>query len=497
MIPQLALDKTGSLTLKDLPILAKCLDQPPPTDHPYERDTHIGMKRKCIALLAILDGAQNNGFVTKTGYTTAKSLAGEMIGVAFRLFHKAYPKQLPTEAYQKWMKEREVLVAKEEEDAKKKTGYRHPSVAWIESDREAWDAWRSREPLAKHVYNFELSPSILQHDFEPSHIRYVAKKLAETEALDTTHAAKAEGIQILKELLLISNAVQALEAKIGKPPTKAERKQKELEDAPAATKAARALVAKVLTKMTDQVKQQYIKDLEGRWKAALTKFFAMTDAQRLRHLHMDDDSVAALEAENQKAKAAYEKETGQKWGFQEKKRGYYSPEDLLPVAARNNDKEREDRHWERIKDMPFGEARDAVKMEPLKWTPFPDWKKRIHDRAVRQAESMQAAFCEKNTEKLAAIIEGKANVKGDPEILNVHCLSGVIQGNIKFSFKDASHFTVRNKIVEKGTRDVYGNWTPFWQYPTTFHEAFLASGKKMPGQPSEQEMKTIFVKGKR
>ena len=95
--------------------------------------------------------------------------------------------------------------------------------------------------------------------------------------------------------------------------------------------------------------------------------------------------------------------------------------------------------------------------------------------------------------KIAVILEAK-QLKGKPTILNATAAFGVIEGNIKFEFKDGSYFTVRHKVVEKAL----SHWrddkeTTFWQFPTTFHNAVLANGKEMPGQPSEQEMKTLFI----
>jgi hypothetical protein len=113
--------------------------------------------------------------------------------------------------------------------------------------------------------------------------------------------------------------------------------------------------------------------------------------------------------------------------------------------------------------------------------------------AVRQAEEMQQAFIDKNVRKLASIVETKANIEGDPTVLNVHCRSGIIEGNIKFSFQDGSHFTVRNKIVSKGYETAGGGYGIMHQFPTTFHDAKLPNGNFMKGQPSEEQMNKIFA----
>jgi hypothetical protein len=126
------------------------------------------------------------------------------------------------------------------------------------------------------------------------------------------------------------------------------------------------------------------------------------------------------------------------------------------------------------------------------WTLKSDWRKLILDRVTAIANRMQTFFAEKNTDKLSLILEIKDNLNGKPTILNVHAGLGVIEGNVKFSFEDGSFFTVRNKVVEKSTTDWYGNWTPFYQFPTTFHQVSLPNGK-LTAMYSEEQMVTDFA----
>jgi hypothetical protein len=334
----------------------------------------------------------------------------------------------------------------------------------------------------RHNGQWETLPAELQHlDFQPNHSGLVTSTLQKALKLKVDHPYKTEAITILTELQKVENALAYLKTKIVTKQSKAEMVAQAAFHAPQATKDAQALVRRVLMVMTNEVKEQYIQQLEGPWIESLTDFFSKEHLDQLKDLKLDPQSDAERNERNKQALDAHKQRTGRSWGFQEEQRQPTYVEMLLPFAAQRSSFQ-SDKYYT-----------DPMYGKPV-WTPYPDWKHRIHLKAVQQAEDMQASFVAKNIRKLAAIVEAKGNIAGDPHVINVHCLHGIIEGNIRFSFTDGSVFVVRNKIVSKIYQTAGGQWATMYQYPTTFHDAILPGGKRMVGQPSEEQMNTIFAK---
>lgn len=65
--------------------------------------------------------------------------------------------------------------------------------------------------------------------------------------------------------------------------------------------------------------------------------------------------------------------------------------------------------------------------------------------------------------------------------------STAMNSRMHFSFKNGSRFTIENKIVLN--HSPLG--TPFYQYPCTFHDVILPSGRKLDN-PSEESVKRFF-----
>ncbi len=93
----------------------------------------------------------------------------------------------------------------------------------------------------------------------------------------------------------------------------------------------------------------------------------------------------------------------------------------------------------------------------------------------------------KNSMKLSRIVNGKGNLK-KASILRINVGPYDYGGELKFEFKDGSSFLVKNKTVFK--RSHLG--TPFYQFPTTFHNVVLPDGSKMSGV-NEKTMLEVFA----
>jgi hypothetical protein len=438
---------------------------------------------KLDAFVKQMDNTIQAGYTTQSNLNDLKRQAGYFIPVPFKPINEAYP-DVDNPAVEKWEQDRDrahdELVEFEAVWRKSKTKPDEGVLAHYQELRTKRDFLRRNSPPGK-ISNPNLPSDMLKHKFEPAHIGAVSTKLKQTLAL-SDHPVKKQALAALYELQKIEAVLTFLASKVGKPPTKAERKQQALAMAPPATREARALVSRTLTLMTDQVKEKYITDTETPWLEELARFFALSHHAQLKFLKMDGRSEADRLKRNEASKAEHLKTTGRDWGFAGESRGRHWIESILDIASVGTE------------DKSFGNGQRSA----TSWKPYKDWRKRIHAAAVAQAERMQKAFVEKNTDKLASIIEAKGNIDRLPEILNVSCHSAVIQSNIKFVFTDRSHFTVRNKIVEKGSYDYRrGSWKPFYQFPTTFHNVTLGNGKPLPGQVSEDDMNKVFAKAKR
>jgi hypothetical protein len=115
-----------------------------------------------------------------------------------------------------------------------------------------------------------------------------------------------------------------------------------------------------------------------------------------------------------------------------------------------------------------------------------DYRELCKVAGMETAKAIRAAFIAKNTDKLAAILEGK----GDLYAIVVSSWSrSNFEGELSVTFEDGSSFTVRNKTVQKCN----DNGTVFAQYPTTFHNTTFADGTKMAGANSLRRMRTQFA----
>ena len=113
----------------------------------------------------------------------------------------------------------------------------------------------------------------------------------------------------------------------------------------------------------------------------------------------------------------------------------------------------------------------------------------IEGLATKEADEIRTAFVHKNYKKIASIIDAKGNY-ADGEIVGGGINLRGLDGSLRFRFADGSQFVVTNKVVYK----VSFKGKPFLQFPLTFHDVVLPSGKLMP-QPSEARMNTVFIQG--
>ena len=362
-----------------------------------------------------------------------------------------------------------------------KSGYKDLST---DANRVAEYATDLIDAKYKHGGRWSSLPKELQFfEIRPNHVGLVSSTLAKVEKLKVDHPYRTEAIATLKELLPVEALVGYFKTHIVAKISKSEREAQAAYAAPQSTKDAKKLVADALTLMTNEVKAQYIVQLETPWIEMLEQFFAKEHHDQLRHLGTHPEQDAEREERNKAARAKHQERYGNSWGFKAEARGTtFIERALLPVAATITT----------VGGSRYTYNPDPMQSKPV-FTPKPNWKNLIHLKAEQQANDMQAQFVDKNVRKLASIVETKGNIEGKPVVLNVHCYQGVIEGNIKFQFKDASCFVVRNKIVSKMYQAADGQYATMYQYPTTFHNAVLPNGKRMEGQPSEKEMNEIFA----
>lgn len=117
-----------------------------------------------------------------------------------------------------------------------------------------------------------------------------------------------------------------------------------------------------------------------------------------------------------------------------------------------------------------------------------DWEAEVERQAEGAVEEMQNMFVYKNTRKLAPILEGKGGNE-TKKIVSINAEGGIITAVLDFSWDDGSEFRVQQSIVMSYS----GRGTPFYRFPTTFHDVKLPGGVKM-GMPSEERMNEIFAK---
>lgn len=117
----------------------------------------------------------------------------------------------------------------------------------------------------------------------------------------------------------------------------------------------------------------------------------------------------------------------------------------------------------------------------------PDYKDILQKEAQKMTDEIIDGFIYKNTKKIAYILTKKNNLK-TVNISNIRFNAGIVEGDIKFVFKDSSEFRVHNQVVIASSK--YGKW--FYRYPITFHNVKLSDGSKME-MPSELKMEKNFV----
>jgi hypothetical protein len=102
------------------------------------------------------------------------------------------------------------------------------------------------------------------------------------------------------------------------------------------------------------------------------------------------------------------------------------------------------------------------------------------------AWSLRESFVHKNAYKLSLIVRAKGNL-GQSTVTRIN-RGDDFGGEMRFTFKDGSKFTVRNKTVFK----LSPLQKPYEQYPTTFHNVVMPDGSAM-GTPSEKRMIEVFA----
>lgn len=107
----------------------------------------------------------------------------------------------------------------------------------------------------------------------------------------------------------------------------------------------------------------------------------------------------------------------------------------------------------------------------------------IDKRVAQDIYDMFESFLIKQTRKTDDIIKGR------PIIVNGYVSSGSLECKLNFAFADGSQFDMQCQIVWKVSP--LGN--PFWQFPTTFHNAIRADGSKV-SPASEANMKASFFR---
>lgn len=283
----------------------------------------------------------------------------------------------------------------------------------------------------------------------PNNIEGKMKKL---EKVITDHPVKAEYLAFAKELMILVRAMESLKPHIVKRITRTPEElaalEKEKFHQKLASVPALKAVSEVLTKMTDEVKHQYAKDVTDHFMRLAEKF--------VNEVQHEEQFLKRREGGAWGTNAQYAQKVMNAYGF------------VIQIMC----------------DKTPG----ATVWEPE------TYKLKVNYRAVAEKEGNEAAnfmqkeFLHKNVNKLCNVLDMKGNLQGEPKILSIHASRGMIEGDIRFEFADGSGFKVRNKIILKYS--IYGK--PFNQYPTTFHDVVLPGGKPM-SQPSEERMVTVFA----
>jgi hypothetical protein len=111
-----------------------------------------------------------------------------------------------------------------------------------------------------------------------------------------------------------------------------------------------------------------------------------------------------------------------------------------------------------------------------------DYQDIMEKTALSVSHSTIMVFIRKMYDKIGGLVSDidkdfRANVVG----------SDMSYNDINFIFNDNSKFSIRNQIVSK----ISNQGTFFYTYPTTFHDAYLPDGEKIPN-PNEYSVKNAF-----
>ena len=107
----------------------------------------------------------------------------------------------------------------------------------------------------------------------------------------------------------------------------------------------------------------------------------------------------------------------------------------------------------------------------------PDIDEYIKKLVAEDMRAMFEGFIQKQTKKTDGILKGRSvEVTGR--------VTGNLECYLTFKLEDGARFQMQTQIVWK----VSVNNNLFWQFPTTFHEAFTAAGEKIKA-PSEAKLK--------
>jgi len=126
-----------------------------------------------------------------------------------------------------------------------------------------------------------------------------------------------------------------------------------------------------------------------------------------------------------------------------------------------------------------------------RYVPKPDYEAIAHSEAVRAADEAREDFVYKNTARISEIARRKNSLPTATIERRTGGGRGGYGGDILFTFPDDSSFVLRNKTIWK--RSPLG--LVFAQFPTTFHDVVLPSGKKMKPPASEARMLDVFAGG--
>ncbi len=288
------------------------------------------------------------------------------------------------------------------------------------------------------------------HDISYSHpqlhtINSLHKKLQKMQSKD--HPAWKEANDLVIELLPLANAMEELKSKVYKGKKNPEISSKPVFSPPQAALDDVKKVRDLLIQITTEISQQQIESIKIHLKRILDSFWDAYTNNKIVYKSPGSNPISSWFQANDYNIFAVRRMT-----------------DIVPVTQT---------FANRLNHPPV-----VIK---------PNVEQIIQKMAESEAKEMQEAYVFKNTKKLSPIITAKSSM-ADARILRVSADSGSITGEIAISFKDNSKFVVRNQVVQSWSK--YNK--PFYRFPTTFHDVWMADGQSMK-MPSEEKMHKIFA----